>query len=113
MTHGIIMHVTLFPYTAAESTSTADSTNNELTSNTVTVVVTSLVSVFLVSSVIIFIIGFICGHCFGRKSNKSELSKTETPVPPYEDVLPRAMRHQVEEHDLEMNENVAYGPSRT
>ena len=81
-------------------------------SNTITVVVISLVSVFLVSLVTIFIIAFICGYCFGRKSNKPESSKTEAPVPLYEDVLPSAVQHQ-EEHDLELNENVAYGPPKT
>ena len=66
----------------------------------------SLVSVFLVSLVIVFIIGFICGHCVGRKS-KSKSSKTETLVPLYEDALPSAAQHQGQ-HDLELNENEAY-----
>ena len=83
----------------------------DLSGNTVTVVVTSSVSVFLVSLAIIFIIAFICGYCFGRKSNKLESSKTEAPVPLYEDVLSSAVQHH-EEHDLELNDNVAYGQSK-
>ena len=81
---------------------------------TVTVLVASLVPVFVVLLAIAFIIGFICGHCIGKKSSKSESPKTEAPqLPLYEDVhvLPSTMQPQ-EEHGLELNENMAYGSLR-
>ena len=79
------------------------------TSDVVTVVAASLVSVFFVSSVIIFISGFICGHYFSRNFKQSSKETPSQPVPLYEDVLPSAVIHQ--EQDVELKENVAYGPS--
>ena len=71
----------------------------------------------LVISAITFIIGVMCGHYFGRKpkhDKSKEISdhqpKSIQPVPLYEPVLPSAMEHQ--EQDLELKENMAYGPSK-
>ena len=64
----------------------------------------------MVLLVIAFIIRFICGHCFGRKFSKSESPIVKRHhVQLYEDVhvLPSAM-HPQEEHDLELNGNVAH-----
>ena len=72
-----------------------------------TVVVATSVSAFLVSSMIIFIIGFVCGHCFSQKVKCQTTSATVTsPAPVYEDVLPTLNGQQ--EQDVETKENVAY-----
>ena len=73
-----------------------------------TVVVATSVSVFLVSSVIIFIVGFIC---FGQKVRgciqkiKNQPS-TSSPAPVYEAVVPSLNRQQ--EENVELKVNVAY-----
>ena len=75
--------------------------------------VSSTVVAFLVISLLIFAVGFVCGHFFGRKSKQPP---TETPdhpsasqpVPLYEDVTSSDVEQQ--EGGLEMRENVAYGP---
>ena len=80
-------------------------------------VVTSLVLIFLVISVFIFIAGFVCGHYFSQKFKRSSKETPQTSdhpdqVPFYEYVLhvPSGVKHQ--EQDLELKENVAYGPSK-
>ena len=78
-------------------------------------VVTSLLIAFLVISIFIFITGFVCGHYFSRKfirSSKEIPQTTNNQVPFYEYVLhvPSGVKHQ--EQDLELKENVAYGPSK-
>ena len=79
-----------------------------------TVVVTSLIAVLLVFSVITFIMGFICGQWFGRKF-KGPLTQASSahpprtpPVPIHESTVP-VPTHK--EQDIELEENVAYGPS--
>ena len=70
--------------------------------------------VLLVLSIIIFITGFACGHCHGRKFAKGTChSKADRPcqVPLYDDVLPSTGTHQ--EQALKLKENVAYLPSRS
>ena len=81
-----------------------------------TVVVASLTAVLLVFSVITFIMGFICGQWFGRKfkgplnqaSGAHPQAPIAPPVPIYESMLPDTTH---EEQALEVDENVAYGPS--
>ena len=69
------------------------------------------VSVYFVSSEIIFIVGFLCGLCFSRKvrgcvpSDKNH-PLTNSPAPMYEAVVPTVNRQQ--EQDVELKENVAY-----
>ena len=73
----------------------------------ITVVVATSVSAFLVSSVIIFIIEFVCGHCFSQKVKCQTTSDTVTsPASVYEAVLPTLNRQQ--EENVELRENVAY-----
>ena len=79
-----------------------------------TVVVASLSTVLLVFSVITFIVGFICGQWFGRKF-KGPLTQASgahppraPPVPIYESVISDTTH---EEQAIELEENVAYGPS--
>ena len=74
------------------------------------VVVTTSVTAFLVCSVFVFIIGFVCGHCFSGRfkrpvqtTNHPSSSSTNIPALIYETVIDRE-----QERDLEMKENVAY-----
>ena len=79
-------------------------------------VVASLSTVLLVFSVITFIVGFICGQWFGRKfkgplnqaSSAHPQAPIAPPVPIYESMLPDTTH---EEQAIELEENVAYGPS--
>ena len=80
-------------------------------------VVTSLLIAFLVISIFIFIAGFVCGYYFSRKFKGSPKETPQTSdhpgqAPFYEYVLhvPSTVKHQ--EQDLELKENVAYGPSK-
>jgi vacuolar-type H+-ATPase subunit I/STV1 len=80
-----------------------------------TVVVASLIAVFLVSSVITFIVGFICGQRFGRKFMEPPNQASGRahpprglPVPIYESIVPDTTH---EEQAIELEENVAYGPA--
>ena len=72
--------------------------------NPLIVVAISLVAVFLVFSIIIFIVGFFCGQRFNRKSKGHPTQASSThppkgsqPVPVYE--------------TIELEENMAYAPS--
>ena len=79
-------------------------------------VVASLSTVLLVFSVITFIVGFLCGQWFGRKfkgplnqaSSAHPQAPITPPVPIYESMLPDITH---EEQAIELEENVAYGPS--
>ena len=77
-------------------------------------VVSSTVVAFLVISLLIFAVGFVCGHYFGQKSKQPSTGTPDHPsasqpgVPVYEDVASSAMEQQ--EGGLQMKENVAYGP---
>ena len=72
-------------------------------------------STFLMTSVFIFIVGFVCGHCFSQRRGK-RISETIVqgehscpicdPNLTYEAVLPKVVKQ--EEQDLELKENVAY-----
>ena len=62
---------------------------------------------FIVGSVLFFIIGFLCGH-FCRWEKKytagSVIESEKIHVPYYDDVVLK------QEQELELKENVAYGP---
>ena len=62
------------------------------------VTVSTIVVAFLVISLLFFVGGFVCGHCFGQKYKKSS-SEPSPPVPIYEDMS-----------ELQLKENIAYGP---
>jgi hypothetical protein len=81
-----------------------------------TVVVASLIAVFLVSLVIVFTVGFICGQWFDRKFKEPPNQASGAhpprgpPVPIYECIaIGPDTTH--EEQVIELEENVAYGPS--
>ena len=62
------------------------------------IAVASLITVLVVASVLLFIIGYLCGLCHRKK-------KTETSESPlYDNVQPQ----QNIESDLELKDNVAY-----
>lgn len=90
------------------------------TDSIVTPVVTSSVSAFLMTSGFIFIIGFVCGHCFSQRCktpHKEMLDKNiqplqSHPTPVYEDILPKKSLKQAEQ-EVELKDNVAYGPLRS
>ena len=89
--------------------------------STVAVAISSSVIAFLITSIVIFITGFACGHCFSQKFKQSSkeiphptdyspsTSCHDHPIPLYEEVQSSAMKHQ--QQGVEVNENVAYGPS--
>ena len=69
------------------------------------IAVASSLIVFIISSVVFFIFGYSCHHC--RQTQKQTLPisvMNRTPV--YENVIPE----QNLEQDLELKENIAYGP---
>ena len=76
-------------------------------------IVASVAAVFLVSSVIIFIIGFVCGQWFSQKVRRPLSQATganppnSPPVPIYESTFPDTTH---EEQTIKLEENVAYGP---
>ena len=70
------------------------------------IAVASSVTIFIVTLVLFFIIGFLSGHFCCRESGKRahhEVVKNETPI--YDDIV---LNQQ--EHELELKENVAYAP---
>ena len=83
------------------------------------IAVASSVTVFAVASILFFIIGFLCGH-FCQKRRKSSTTATagetvppggsggQTQTPYYDDVV-----KQQSDQELELKENVAYGPIRS
>ena len=70
----------------------------------------SLVTAFVVGSILFFIIGFLCGHYYRKKkkvmATASQCEKTTHGTPYYDDVV--LNQQQV----LELKENVAYVPVR-
>ena len=92
-----------------------DSAEPTSTCNVVTSAVVSSISTFLVTSVIIFIVGFVCGHCFGQRYKRPAKETSGTIVQgehsrpicdPNFTYLPKMVKQ--EEQDLELKENVAY-----
>ena len=59
---------------------------------------TALISttcLYVMTSVLIFIVGFVCGHCFSLRQRKSGKESASTPTTEHAE-------------DLELKENVAY-----
>ena len=73
------------------------------------IAVASSLTVFFVTSILFFIVGFLCGHFFRKERKAVEtLSPSEqTHTPYYDDIV-----LQQHEEALELKENVAYGPVR-
>ena len=84
------------------------------------IAVASSVTVFTVASILFFIVGFLCGHfCQRRRKSSTAAAAGETVPPggsggqtqaPYYDTVHVVL--QPREPDLELKENVAYGPFR-
>ena len=82
------------------------------------IAVASSVTVFTIASILFFTIGFLCGHFrqMRRKSSTTAAagetvppagSRGQTQTPYYDDVV-----IQQSDQELELKENVAYGPIR-
>ena len=68
----------------------------------------SSVTVFAVTAILFFIVGFLCGH-FCQKKKKPAVppagsGQTQVQIPYYDDVVLK--------QGLELKENIAYGPIR-
>ena len=81
------------------------------------IAVASSVTVFTVASILFFIVGFLCGHFCQRKRKSSTTAAAGETAPPggtggqtpyYDDVV-----IQQSDQELELKENVAYGPIRS
>ena len=73
----------------------------------VKIAVASSVTAFIVGSILFFIIGFLCGYfCrWEKKFTAGTVTESEkTHAPYYDDVVLK------QEQELELKENVAYGP---
>ena len=92
---------------------------NEELSGDGKIAVASSVTVFTVASILFFIIGFLCGHFCQKKRKSSTRAAAGETVPPggsggqtqtpyYDDVV-----IQQSDQELELKENVAYGPIRS
>ena len=72
------------------------------------IAVASSVTVFVVASILFFIVGFLCGHFCRKERGKVDeaIPQSEKPqgTPYYDDVVLK------QEQGLELKENVAYGP---
>ena len=73
------------------------------------IAVASSVTVFVVTSILFVIVGFLCGHFCrkGRKTTETLPPSVQTQAPYYDDVVLK--QH---EQELQLKENVAYGPIR-
>ena len=71
------------------------------------IIAVSSVITFAITSVVFFTFGYLCGR-YRQKQEQTRPppAKRPTPDPVYEDVLPT----QNTEQDLELKENIAYGP---
>ena len=71
------------------------------------VAVVSSVITFIITSIVFFTFGYLCRH-YRQKQEQTRPPPVErpTPGPVYEDVLPT----QNTDLDLELKENIAYGP---
>jgi hypothetical protein len=80
------------------------------------VISSSAAVAFLVTSIVIFIVGFTCGHYRGRKFKKrANRSKSDHPnqLPFYDDVLPNTGTRVRQEEALKLKGNVAYHPCKS
>ena len=90
------------------------------THNALVAAVLPTVLIFLVISILLFVIGFMSGIYVGRKCNKESsegmprhVTAIEHPhqIPFYEDVLSATVNQQEQNDYLELEENVAYQPT--
>ena len=72
------------------------------------IAVASSVTVFVVASILFFIVGFLCGHFCWKERKKVDQEVDKNQFPYYEDVV---LKRHVQE--LELKGNVAYGPVRS
>ena len=68
------------------------------------IAVASSVTVFVVASILFFIVGFLCGHFCRKERKPAEIvppAAVQTQIPYYDDVVLK--------QELELKANVAYG----
>ena len=82
-------------------------------SDVLAVAVSSIVIASLVVSLLTFIAGFVCGHYFRCRKYYKESTEKVPAVALYEDVNVLSNTVNNQERDLELKENVAYGPSKS
>ena len=70
------------------------------------IAIASSISLFIVTSVLFSVFGYLCGvYCQKQQQNSPSSANKPTPGPAYEDVLPKDY-----EHKLELQSNIAYAP---
>ena len=75
------------------------------------IAVASSLITFIVSSVLFFTFGYFCHHCQQKPKQASSIpNPVRSTVPVYENVT---LEQDTAEQDLELKENVAYGPLTT
>ena len=72
------------------------------------IAIASSVTVFIVTSVLFLIVGFLSGHFCRRKRKAVDHKVVKNKTPIYDDII--VLKQQ--EHELELKENEAYGPIR-
>jgi hypothetical protein len=102
-----------------------DKSSSESDLNMLTVTLATLAAVLLTTTVIIFILGFVCGHCCSLTKHKNT-NEGSVELQTGDDLQIPQLQHQsidmyenvqlqmteavtVEEQDLETSTNVAYG----
>ena len=69
------------------------------------IAVASSVITFAITSIVFFAFGYFCHH-YHHKQKQTLPTQTKNATPVYENVLPT----QDPERDMELKENIAYGP---
>ena len=70
------------------------------------IAIASSISVFIITSILFSVFGYFCGvYRQKQQQDSSSLANKPTPVPTYEDVLPKDF-----EQKLELQSNIAYAP---
>ena len=117
------MHfLSITAYTASDSQEIFFQINIGIISPTITMIViiavVSSVTVFILSSILFFIIGFVSGRFSKREKSSSNVHTSEdrtipTPSPQQSVVYEDIIAPRQHDKDLEMKENVAYGPIKS
>ena len=76
------------------------------------IAISSSTTIFIVSSAVFFVIGYVCRSlCHKPKNSTNDADYKTVTSPPnvtYEDIKPKAVEHRNKKHDVELTENAAY-----
>ena len=100
-------------YTHTMMSDSEPSTDSMASQETVTVAALSLLMASIISSVLFFALGYICGCKCKKVRTTGALSSTIMKSSAEGSTQPVQQRHVqsgVREQDIELNENLAYGP---